>query len=171
MQSTFSSKRSIVLLTFLSVGILFSACKKSSTTSSSGYYVQANANGTMVKYTGYTAAISTSLSGNYVLDIQGQASLTSQLDILSAVIMDASPITTKTYTDAVINGSPQGVVSYYDHTGNQYSSSLAIVPAVSITITEITSTYVAGTFSGTVSDLSSGGPVKLTNGSFKVQKR
>jgi hypothetical protein len=171
MQSTFSSKRSIVLLTFLSLGILFSACKKSSTTSSSSYYMQANANGTTVKYTGYTSAISTSLQGNFILDIQGQASLTSQLDILSAVIMDTSPITTKTYTDVIVNGSPQGVVGYYDHTGNQYSSAFAVVPAVTITITQITSTYVTGTFSGTVSDLSSSGPVTLTSGSFKVQKR
>jgi hypothetical protein len=171
MQSTVSRKLSIVLLTFLSVGILFSACKKSSTTPSSAYYMQANANGSTVKYTGYTAAISTSLSGNYVLDIQGQASLTSQLDILSAVIMDISPITTKTYTDVIVNGSPQGVVDYYNHIGNQYSSAFAVVPAVTITITEITSTYVAGTFSGTVSDLISACSLKLTNGSFKVQKR
>ena len=133
--------------------------------------MQANANDTLVKYTGYTGAISTTLPGIYVLDIQGQESLTSSTDILAAVIMDESPITTKTYTDVIVNGSPQGTVSYYDHTGKQYSSVFTVTPAVTITITAITSTYVTGIFSGTTVDISSGETVTLTNGSFKVKKQ
>jgi hypothetical protein len=159
------------LLAIVSFGVLFSSCKKSSSADDSGYFVQANANGTLVKYPGYTAAFSSTLSGFYVLDIQGQESLTSSTDILAAVIMYESPLTTKTYTDVFVNGSPQGTVSYYDHTGNQYSSVLAVTPAVSITISVITSTYVTGTFSGTTVDISTGETVTLTNESFKVKKQ
>jgi len=163
-------KQSFLLLAIVSFGVLFPSCKKNSP-NDSGYFVQANVNGTLVKNTGYTAAISTSVSGNYVLDIQGQESLTSSTDILAAVIMDGAPITTKTYTDEMVNGSPQGIVNYYDHTGKQYSSALAITPAVTITITAITSTYVTGTFSGTAVDINSGSTVTLTDGSFKVKKQ
>lgn len=169
MKNIFCPKHSALLLAIVSFGVLFSSCKKSSTSIDSGYFVQADANGTVVKYTGYTAAISTMLPGSYVLDIQGQKSLNSSTDILSAVIMDGSPITTKTYTDEMVNGSPQGIVSYYDNTDKQYSSALAITPAVNITVTAITGTYVTGTFSGTAVDINSGSTVILTNGSFKVK--
>jgi len=169
MKNFFCPKQSVLLLAIVSFGVVFSSCKKSSSSNDSGYFVQANANGTLVKYTGYTAAISTTLAGSYVLDIQGQVSLTSSTDALSAVITDASPITTKTYTDQMVNGSVQGIVNYYDHSGKQYSSALAATPAVPITITAITSTYVTGTFSGTAVDISSGSTVTLTNGSFKVK--
>lgn len=162
-------KLSALLLAIVSFGVLFSSCKKSAASSSSGYFVQAYVNDTLVKYTGYTAAISTTLAGTYVLDIQGQVSLTSSTDALFAVIMDASPITTKTYTDQLVNGSPQGTIGYYDHTGKQYSSELVISPEVNITITAINSTYVTGTFSGTIEDLNSGSTAILTKGSFKVK--
>jgi hypothetical protein len=171
MKIFFCTKRSALLLAIVSFGVLFSSCKKSSSSNDSGYFVQANANGTLVKYTGYAAAISTTLSGTYVLDIQGQESLSSSTDILAAVIMDESPITTKTYTDEIVNGSPQGIVNYYDHTGKQFSSALATTPAVTITITSITSTSVSGTFSGTAVDINSGETIALTNGSFKVKKQ
>src|ERR1035438_9464476 len=98
MQNLFTPKRVALLLAILIFGVLFSSCKKGSSSNDSAYFVQANANGTLVKYTGYTIAISTNLSGSYVLDIQGQESLTSSTDALFAVITDASPITTKTYT-------------------------------------------------------------------------
>ncbi|HUZ59351.1 MAG TPA: hypothetical protein VMU83_11265 [Hanamia sp.] len=83
--------------------------------------------------------------------------------------MDASPITTKTYTDQLVNGSPQGTIGYYNHTGKQYSSELVISPEVNITITAINSTYVTGTFSGTIEDINSGSTAILTKGSFKVK--
>jgi hypothetical protein len=169
MKHFFCHKQTTILLIIVSLGVLFSSCKKSTAAKDSGYFVQADANGTQVKYTGYTAAIFTTLSGNYILDIQGQVSVSSSTDILSAVIMDSAPITTKTYTDATVNGTPQGVISYFDHTNKQYSSALAINPAVKITITEKNNTYVAGTFSGSAIDINSGSTIALTNGSFKVK--
>lgn len=167
----------ITVVTLLSViavfAMLLSSCKKSSTSGTS-YYVKGNVNGTLVNYTGFTSAIFTTLPGSpayYVLGIQGQQSQNASTNLFGIVVTDLSQITTKTYTDATVGSTVQGVVSYYDNSNNQYSSAFAVTPGVTITISEITSTYVAGTFSGTVTDISSGQIQTITNGSFKVKKQ
>ncbi len=161
-------------LSIVVIAVLFSSCKKEST-NNTDYFVKANVNGTVINYTGFTSAIFLTMpSGGAtpynVLNIQGKNSQNSATDILALGITDYDKITTKTYTDAVVGYTFQGTVSYYDASGNQFTSAVSITPAVNITITEITSTYVAGTFSGTTATISTAKTAVITNGSFRVKR-
>lgn len=154
---------------------LLPSCKKDSAASAS-YYVKANVNGTEINYTGFTSAMFLTIpSGEVtpfsVLNIEGMNAQYATTDVFALVITDSSAITTKTYTDAAVGYTFQGTISYYDAANNQYNSVMALTPAVKITITEITSSYVAGTFSGTAATISNGKTAVITNGSFKVKRQ
>ncbi|HEY5370850.1 MAG TPA: hypothetical protein VIJ75_17830 [Hanamia sp.] len=152
-----------------------SSCKKDSA-ASTGYYVKANVNGTEINYTGFTSAMFLTIPSGQptpfsVLNIEGMNTQDATTDVLALGITDFSAITTKTYTDVAVGYTFQGTISYYDASNNQYNSVMALTPAVKITITEITSSYVAGTFSGTAATISTGKTAVITNGSFKVKRQ
>lgn len=153
--------------------VVSASCKKDGGSGSASYFVKAKVNGTEIQFTGFTLATFQTIPGTtlYMCSIQGQQDLNSPLNILSALITDESPITTnKEYSDDVVGGTLQGVVSYYDGNNNQYSSGFATSPNVKITLTEITDAYVAGTFSGNATAALSNETVAITEGSFKVKR-
>lgn len=172
---TIIKKPSLTLFLVIGVSVfIFSSCKKNHDTST-GYFVKANVNGTEISYTGFTSAMFLTMpSGGAtpfnVLDIEGKNSQNGTTNVFDIAVTDFSAITTKTYTDAAVGDTYQGTISYYDDSSNQYISEMATTPAVLITITEITSTYVAGTFSGTTATLATGKTAVITNGSFKVKR-
>ena len=175
MKST-NLKTLLCLLSIVVFAALFSSCKKKESANNTDYFVKANVNGAVISYTGFTSAMFLTMpSGGAtpynVLNIEGKNNPSSATDILAVVITDYDKITTKTYTDAVVGYTIQGTVNYYDAIGNQFSSAVAITPAVKITITEITSTYVEGTFSGTAATISTGKTAVITNGSFRVKRQ
>lgn len=175
MKNTLQKPLLTLLFAIVVSAITFSSCKKDSA-ASTGYYVKATVNGTEINYTGFTSAIFLTMpSGEAtpfnVLDIEGMKVQNGTTDVFAIDVTDFSPITTKTYTDAAVGDTFQGTISYYDDSTNEYNSVLAITPAVNITITEITSSYVAGTFSGTTVAITNGNTAVITNGSFKVKRQ
>ncbi len=162
------------LLSVLAVcAILFSSCKKNNTTNSD-YYVKGDVNGQEVNYTGFTSAVFTTLPGSpsyNILAIQGMQSQGAVTNLFGIVITDQVAITTKTYTDATVGNTVQGVVNYYNGTNVQFTSALSVNPGVTITITEITNSYVSGTFSGAVESTSSNESAIITNGSFRAKRQ
>lgn len=152
---------------------LFTSCQKDSGGGDdASFFIKAKVDSTEVQFSGFTNATFTTLPGTSfnLCVIQGQQALNSPVNILSAVITDDSPIAiNKEYSDDIVGGTEQRIVSYYDNNNNQFSSGFAISPDVKITLTEITDTYVAGIFSGKATSIGSQ-TVALTEGSFKVKR-
>ncbi len=136
--------------------------------------MKGDVDGQEVNYTGFTSAIVTTLPGSpsyNILVIQGMQSQGATTNLFGIAITDQSAITTKTYTDATVGNTVQGVVNYYNGTNVQFTSALSVNPGVIITITEITNSYVAGTFSGEVESTSSNQTAVITNGSFRAKRQ
>lgn len=93
-------------------------------------------------------------------------------------LFDTRAITAQTkYTDQMIKGKPQAVITYTDNSGKQYSSAVTVAPAyVTIMITEDATDHVSGTFSGILQnadDVASGNTsnaIAITQGVFIVRK-
>lgn len=161
----------VFLLLSLLITVSFS-CSKNSGNGGTQYQLSAKINGTEQKITGYTVATFADLPavGFKTCNIQGSASATSGSNIISLAIIDANPVTTKQYTAIDIGGVIQATVNYTDQNGVVYSSSYNNLADAIITVSGLNTNDVAGSFSGTVSNVAGTSSITITDGSFIVKR-
>lgn len=148
------------------------SCNKTGGGSTTQYFVSAKIEGTELKNVGYTVATFADLTaiGLKTCNIQGSESAISSTNLLNLVIVDNASITTKQYTAINISGLKQASINYTDKNGAVFSSDYSTTADAVITVTGITVNDVAGTFSGTVSNLTGTSTVKITDGAFLVKR-
>ena len=158
-------------------GILVAGCGGSTSTGpgpnpGSDYYIRFRAGSVDRNYTGdlLVHGAFNQVSTEYVFTADAVAedgSITGGSVILGA--QDVTPITTKTYGTYQVVGSGWTVGQIlYSIGGIQYSNE-DVPNDIRVTITEISSTAVKGTFSGTVK--ANGKPsIPITNGEFNVKR-
>lgn len=166
MKRKFFTRRAIIVLFFALFSIPFSSCKDDKTASESNYYVRFNANGTRIEFTIHGSLIAAfGQSGN-----QYNASFTGGniSSNISLQVYDNKSIVPATFTGYTLSGSTfvGALIGYQDNTGTLYTQG-AVIPNSTITITEITSGAVRGTFSGTVK-ASGKSDISITGGEFYV---
>ncbi len=159
---------------------LFTACKKSSSGSSSTtYFVKFKLDGVQKEYKGIPNFTTVTLPSSPVIySLAVQASLATSVALKDHIAINANDIATiatgKTYKNQDAGGTIQAVLMYYDNAGNAYSSVMVNPESINdavITFSEVTSTYVSGTFTGKVAAVSGGTTTyTITEGSFKVPK-
>jgi len=178
------------------LSILFSNCKKSSSDpgngNGSGYYMRCKLSGASVEYTSQAfASISHLTSDNLYTCVMGAYKDVNAgaKNAFTVTIFSVNPIAANVgYNDPLKaqgssgNTVPQTTIFWYDATGAGYltvgslsdnsgnTSISGVVANAHLTITELTSTYLKGTFSGTVyrSDLSTSEVV--TDGEFYLKR-
>ncbi|MFT4155888.1 hypothetical protein [Parafilimonas sp.] len=135
--------------------ILFSACKKDSSGSSSGdYYMKFKRDGTEIKMTYIPQAFFTDVSSIGLYNCSLEAFTSDGKTTLILMIYDPSAIAAgKTYMQDYFPSVAivQAQMAYTDETATGYSSGSTISDpdaACIITISELTDTYIKGTFSG-----------------------
>jgi hypothetical protein len=192
---------SIRLASFSALALLlftFSMCKKTNSNgggsgNSGGYYLKFNLNGTAVDYESSAAAELNKLNsdGLYsaVLEAYKDFTIGSTTNEITITLFSANPITTTTYEDPhkadETNGSqvPQAEVFWEDSTATGYLTAGALadsngnipiagmVANAQVTITELTSTDLKGTFSGTLYNSTNFTVVEaITNGEFYLKR-
>ncbi len=156
---------------------LLTGCKKNSSGSGGKYYIRFDRNGSSIEmdlqpqssfYDSLAAGLNTGTMEAFTSDGK-QAML--------LFVYNNSPVAAGTYTQNFVSANqsiPQAQMAYTDETGTAYSSGSSILNASAaaiITISELTNTYVKGTFSGNLltSDYS-GVQYKITNGEFYLQR-
>ena len=157
--------------------LIATACKSSTDagdsqqTSSGTYYVRFKANGAQIDYSSDTwvnAAIAKTGPEYFFVGASTPAGSVGE-GSMSVSVFDPSPITTTTYSGGL---TPVGTTGAYTLPQLSYvtgSSTYTSSNDARITLTEITSTTVKGTFQGTVS--TTGKPsISITNGEFFAKR-
>src|SRR5688500_8632360 len=169
--------KKILVLSLLAV-VLFTGCSKDKTEST--YFVKFLVNGTQKSFTGYTFGHFEPVTGFTELSLLGANSPTADDNWLGIYINNYPgmlPIGTGVYED---NSTDFTILSTYgnndvEYTAGQTESEDVILYGIpnhqrfKVTITEITSTNVRGTFSGDYyegGDVQFGNKVRITNGEF-----
>lgn len=166
MKGKFFTSRAIIILCFALFGIIFNSCNNNDADDESTYYVRFNANGQKVEYTIHNSLVAAfGQSG-----IQFNAVFTGYdaTSNISLQVFDNKAIVSDTFTGYSLSGSSfvGALIGYQDKTGTLYTQG-AVTPNSTITITELTSAAVRGTFSGTVK--ATGKPdISITGGEFYV---
>lgn len=144
---------------------------------SSSYFMKFKINGVQKEFTANTFAVFSSIdivgTTIYTASIQGTLSTSSSTTNLMGInINDVTPIVAnKDYSDATVGQTIQGALLYFDATGEQYSTLLVPTDVnLKIRITELTSTVVAGTFSGKMQSMTGTTVLNVTEGSFKLKR-
>lgn len=133
-----------------------------------GYEVRFEANGTLTKFVadGLQTATITVDGDQYVgLFVGSDGSRT-----IALKVYDTEEITVDVYREfgPKENGYAGSLISYLDEAGTEYTQG-AVVPDIRIRVTEMTSTYVKGTFAGTLK--ADGKPdLMVTHGEFFVRR-
>lgn len=161
-------KKLFNILLASSISIFSISCKKDATDIPIGT-IKVTISGTAYTFNVQAKATRLIVSGGYGIQIQGNFKTTSTTN-LSFSIVRPSPISTGTYTENTV-GNPLVQMTHCTEVlfpcviqATAYGSTSN---PVSITITEITSSSVKGTFNGEL-QVSSGGTELLKNGAFYV---
>ncbi len=142
------------------------SCQNDDNETEGGYYVRFKANGQQVEFTvqGATIAAFAQAGNTYNAVFTGYDSSSN----VGLQVYDNKEITMATYSGYTLSGSSfiGALIHYKDNLGTLYSQD-ALNPTTSITISEITSSAVKGTFSGILK--ASGKPdLSITQGEFFV---
>ena len=167
LSNSFFMKR---ILFFSLLIVLISACGKERSIEeggNTGNYLKFKIDGESIEYRDYVFATKNIVDNQYVITIQGQKDVSSNVPGLGIFIQDSEDITKKTYSDEdMTSGS---ALLYSDAQSVNFSSLYMTEPSdLKITITRIDSAYVSGTFSSKVSDLNAI-TKSITEGSFQVR--
>ncbi|MES1223212.1 MAG: hypothetical protein ABUT20_47400 [Bacteroidota bacterium] len=135
--------------------ITFAGCKKSAETAVAGdSYMRYKLNGTKKDYNFCSATFLSAVNGIYSTGIAGANSNDPSNDF-SITLFSKTPLSQgATFTAALVPATyfTQGQLAYVQSSKGYTSAGTVINPAakVSVIITELSSTYVKGTFSGTL---------------------
>lgn len=158
------------ILFFSLLVVLFSACGKEKSieeASDTGNFLKFKIDGQSIEYQNYVFATRNMVDNQYVITIQGQKDVSSNVPGLGIFIQDLAEITNKTYSDEDITS---GSALLYSSSDSINYSSLYMTEAsdLRITITRIDSAFVSGTFSSKVSDLNAD-TKSISEGEFKAR--
>lgn len=130
-------------------------------------YLKFKVDGQSIEYPDHVFATRTIIDGQYVIVIRGQKNISSHVPALDIFIRDTIDISKQIYTD---NGLASGnAVIYSDSASVNYSSLHMVEPSdLRISIANLDSTYISGTFSSKVADLHTNNKA-ITEGSFSVR--
>jgi hypothetical protein len=150
--------------------VLFSACGKEKSVeeaSNTGNFLRFKVDGQSNEYKDYVFAIKTQIDNQYVVVIQGQKDVSSNVPGLGIFLQDSVEISTKTYGDEGLTSG--NALLYSDSDSVNYSSLYMTEPSnLNIVITRIDSVYISGTFSSKVSDLNANGKI-ISEGVFQAR--
>lgn len=157
---------SIQILVLLLLAVTFGSCSKDDEPAENEYYVRFNANGQNVEFKvhGLLVAAFGQAGNQYNASFTGGNTNSN----VSLQVFDNKAITSATYSGYVLTGSAfiGAIIGYQDNSGTLFTQG-AVSPNSIITISEITSTTVKGTFSGTVT-ASGKSDISITGGEFYV---
>jgi hypothetical protein len=140
--------RALIILGFAISGIIFNSCKKEETNEST-YYVRFNADGTRIEFNIHGLLVAAfGQSGDQYNSVFTGGDNNSNI---SLQVFDNKSIAPVTYNGYSLSGSAfvGALIGYQDKNGILYTQGTTN-PNSTITITELTSAAVRGTFSGTV---------------------
>lgn len=154
------------LLVFTILSGIFVSCKDDETETSGEYYVRFNANGQKIEFKvqGATVAAFGQAANIYNAVFTGYDASSN----LILQVFDKKEITTSSYSGYTLSGASfiGSLISYQDASGTVFRQDVSN-PVTTVTISEITSETVRGTFSGIVK--TSGKPdISITQGEFYV---
>ncbi|HMO62912.1 MAG TPA: hypothetical protein PKC39_11310 [Ferruginibacter sp.] len=160
-----------VLFVFLLFSIAFTGCKKSGSGGGGGeYYVKFRANSSNINYTNQMGLYftATQSASSHIIIISGFNTAASNISL--QVYSDA-PITAGSYSNySLSSGIPVGVIiGYQDESTGQLFNSGPITSDAVITITEVNTNFIKGSFSGTLKK-SGLADINITAGEFYVKK-
>jgi hypothetical protein len=136
--------KKIIILIPVFLLAFFASCKKDSKApaSSGTYYVKFQFNGTEKQYSASTTGILGSSSAPDGCEIIGYGSGANPPGVTISIVDNSAITTNKTYTQTV------GIITYVDESGTSYvAGSVYQSTALAITIEEIASDHIKGTFS------------------------
>jgi hypothetical protein len=166
MRKNIFKRTSIQILVFALLIVTFGSCSKDDEPAENEYYVRFNANGEKIEFTvqGAVVAAFGQSGSQYNAVFTGYDANTN----ISLQVYDNKSIAPATFTGYTLSGSNfvGALIGYQDKTGTLYTQG-ATNPNSIITITEITSAAVRGTFSGTVKATGKS-DISITNGEFYV---
>lgn len=157
------------LLFFCLIVLMAASCGKerSEGIEADNVFLKFKVDGQSIEYPEHVFATRSMIDSQYVIVIRGQKNITSHVPALSIYIRDTIDISKQIYTD---NGLASGnAVIYSDSASVNYSSLYLVEPSdLRISIANLDSTYISGTFSTKVSDLHANNKA-ITEGSFSVR--
>ena len=169
---TWNALRAAIVLTALAAGC--GSSTDSTGNQSGAYYIRFKSNGAQVQFqdqVGFPIVVSIAKTGiEYSLIVTGGSDPTaSPYSNIQLNVADIIPIGTKTYGafQASGGGYTAALVTY--NVGSAGYDNTAANSDFQITITEITTTTVTGTFSGTVKN-KSGAAVSISGGEFLAKR-
>lgn len=166
MKTGFSNQFSFQTLVFVLLVALLGSCKNDDADTGTDYFVRFNANGQKVEFKvhGSLVAAFGQSGSQYNAVFTGYDANTN----ISLQVFDNKAIVPATFTGYSLSGSTfvGALIGYQDNTGTLYTQG-AVTPNSTITITELTSAAVRGTFSGTVKATGKS-DISITNGEFYV---
>jgi hypothetical protein len=178
----FSMKKNHFLMLYAALLLFFvcsfGGCKKSTPSAGLGdSYMRYKLNGTKKDYNGCSAVFLSAVNGIYGVGIAGASSNDPSNDFSITLFAKTALSQGQTFTAGLVTGTyyTQGGLAYVEGSKSYSSAGTIINPAakVSVIITELSSTYVKGTFSGTLySDASNYTTVAytVTEGEFNAKR-
>lgn len=171
MRDKYIFSRRIKLLLLLGLAIfLLNSCKKDQTNSNAySYFMKFDVDGKTIEFTTQASLVAAfSSSGTTVKQYNALFTGYNSNSNMGLQIFDGNAITTGTYTGyTIVNSAVVGVlIGYQDTSGTLYTQGTTNSDAV-ITISEMTTSTVKGTFSGTLKATGKS-DISVTNGQFYV---
>ena len=167
----------LFLLSFFSCqkGLNYSVANTGSDTTSAPtkYYMKFLANGVQKQYSQQTAAQFTTLNNLYSCTLIGETTALNGAEGMTISIYNDTALTTNVvYNDGglPVLAIPQTTFVYTDSTGSQFNSVSSSQPAIQVVFTNMTATYVTGTFSGNIRNPSKADSLSITQGSFVLPR-
>jgi hypothetical protein len=159
--------KKIIILIPVFLLAFFASCKKDSKAPASGtYYIKFQFNGAEKQYSASTSGILGSSSAPDGCEIIGYGSGTNPPGVTISIVDNSAITTNKTYTQTV------GIITYVDESGASYVAGSAYKStAFAITIEEIASDHIKGTFSARFQKGGTAGTyLNATEGQFYVNR-
>jgi hypothetical protein len=170
-------KLTLRLIALLSISVFVLSCKKSSDSSSSGYYFKGDFNGKSKSFNTSVLATKSNLGGGYYSIIIGGAT-TAESSAITLWSNQDDFVAGKTYGIESVDNTTFNSLSYISPLGSAAPSSIwntsydgNVTQSFTCTITEATSTNIKGTFSGLIYMQTDSAVVmqNVTNGEFNAK--
>ena len=177
----------VIILLSAGITLTFSSCKKADNSSGANgnYYVKFKFDGTAKNLTSAHGGITNGEGNVYGASIYGKFSNDSA-KVSNILILDSLPMnTTKTYRCILVkangtNDVPQALFNYYDEHNATYVATYTYITGplrpdleINVKFSEITPTYMKGTFDAKVQLYKAKGPIvihPITEGEFYIKR-
>jgi len=163
-------------LIILSFALLLGICAKSKSDGSGEYYFKFTAGSQSFTYTGNSYATLSTSDDIYMAGIGGFKDMSvGTKNVASVLVGSLNPIANGTYSGLVYQGTggntPKIFLSWIDANGKTFGSLYQDYATNTVTITQLSSSVVKGTFSGKIYDVSSSGSAPINfSGEFYVKR-